>query len=129
MRVLFGVVFALMIYGNAFAEMVYVSVDTANVRITPQIMETNISMHVPQNYPLKVLRTLGDFIEVRDFADSEGWIHQSMVEEGQAVTVVVPKANMRKGPGTDQPIIFKVEQGVAFRVVQEKGDWIEVDKG
>ena len=126
MRVLLSVVFALMFYGNALAGMVYINVDMANIRITPQLMETNISMQVPKNYPLQVLRTSGDFLEVQDFAASVGWIHQSMVQEGQAVVVTIPKGNIRKGPGTDQPIIFKAMQGVAFRVVQKKGDWVEV---
>ena len=43
-----------------------------------------------------------------------------------AVIVKVKSANIRKGPGADQPALFTADKGVPFLVVGKKGSWLKV---
>jgi SH3-like domain-containing protein len=127
MRIFLGAVLALLLSaGSVWADMVVVRVNMANIRLTPQLVKSNVILRAPRNYPLEVRGTSGEFLEVADFQETTGWVHNSVVQEGRAVVVSVPKVNIRKGPGKDAPVVVKADRGVAFKVKQEKEGWLEV---
>jgi len=43
-------------------------------------------------------------------------------------TVIVKKdrCNIRSGPSTNDDIVFRAEKGVPLRVLQRKGEWLQV---
>jgi len=44
--------------------------------------------------------------------------------------VVITKQNgvqLRAGPGTDQPVLVKIDKGVPFKVLKREGRWIQVE--
>jgi SH3-like domain-containing protein len=34
---------------------------------------------------------------------------------------------LRAGPGTDQPVLVKIDKGVPFKVLKREGRWIQVE--
>lgn len=42
------------------------------------------------------------------------------------VSVKGSKANMRSGPGTQNPVLWELKQGYPLRVVRRQGGWLEV---
>ena len=76
---------SLVIVSGAFcAEYVSVKGDNVNVR-TGAGTNYEVSMELFQGYPLKVISTQGEWLKIVDFENDSGWIHQSLVTEGDTV--------------------------------------------
>ncbi|MFQ5849363.1 MAG: SH3 domain-containing protein [Candidatus Binatia bacterium] len=115
------------------AEMVRVKVRMANLRSGPGTHFEKV-WKVPRNYPFRVLKREGRWLKVRDFEGFEDWIYGPLTDHKPAVVVKVKRANIRKGPGTNYPVVFQTDWGVPFRVLKKKGKWLKVrhddgDKG
>jgi SH3-like domain-containing protein len=44
----------------------------------------------------------------------------------KCVIVKNDRCNVRSGPGTENDILFTVDKGVPFKVLDKKGDWLHV---
>jgi len=112
---------------SCLAATVTVETHTANIRNLPPSRPGSFTvLEVPKYYPLSVQKSEGNYCKVSDFRSHEGWIKKSLVGPAPGVVVKVNSANVRKGPGEDYPIVFRALEGVAFKVLGEKGDWVEV---
>ena len=81
---------------------------------------------MPHYYPLYVLAAKGDYYRTQDFRKRVGWVEKSQVDTTRTAVVSAKEANVRKGPGTDHPVVFRAYAGVTFKVLAEKGNWLEV---
>jgi SH3-like domain-containing protein len=109
----------------AAAERLSVNTDTANIRTGPDTNDAVI-WQVEKYHPLTVIQKQGDWCLFEDFEGDRGWIHASLLSDVKTVIVTNDKCNVRSGPGTDNDIRFTVDRGVPFKVLNEKGDWIQV---
>jgi SH3-like domain-containing protein len=108
------------------AESVTVINDGVNIRTGPGI-KYPIYMEVFKGYPLKVLKRDGEWLEVADVDNDKGWIFTALTRKGDTVIVDAKQsANMRSGPGTDNPIIANVQRGVVMEHLDTKGDWYKL---
>lgn len=108
------------------AEYLSVTTDNANVRTGPG---TNYpaSMELFLGYPLKVLKTQGEWYKITDFENDTGWIHKSIVKKNNSVIVNAQKSlNMRSGSSTKNSIVADVERGVVLTKLEKKGKWTKV---
>ncbi len=106
----------------------YVSVvgDNVNVR-TGAGTNYEVSMELFQGYPLKVLETQGEWLKVVDFENDSGWIHQSLVSDGDTVIVNGNKSvNMRAEPSTNSSIVATVDRGVVMTRLETQGKWAKL---
>lgn len=126
MRWISFLVFWLFLAGLASAEMVSVSVDSANIRSMPGLEGSLVILQAPLYYPLLVNEDKGEFLRVEDYLGREGWIAKSVVDPTAGVVVKVPRANVRSGPGTNTSILFAASQGVTFQVLEDRGKWLKV---
>ena len=126
MRLLTVTLITFFCWGVSHAETKSVDVYSANLRSSPSTTASYVVLQVPKNYPLMVLESTEEFYKVSDFVDRTGWIHKSIVGDSAGVVVVKKIVNLRKGPGIDHEITCKVEKGVAFEVIKEQEDWLEV---
>jgi SH3-like domain-containing protein len=115
------------------AQRLTVSASDANIRSGPGT-NYDIIWKVNKYYPIKVIKKEGSWIRFVDFEGDEGWIYSSLVRKIPSVITIKEDCNIRSGPGTNYPIVFKAEKGVAFKILNRKGDWIHVqhadgDKG
>lgn len=106
----------------------YVSVkgDNINVRTGPGT-DNQVSMELFQGYPLQVLDTKGDWLRVTDYEQDKGWIHKSLVVDGNTVIVNGTKSvNMRSEPSTTSSIIATVDRGVVLTKLESRGKWLKL---
>ena len=115
------------------AERLSVSVPTANIR-SGSGTEYEILWKVEKYHPLSILKKSGSWYYFVDFERDEGWIHKSVVSNIPSVITKKDECNIRSGPGIRFDIVFKVEKGVPFKVINRKDGWIHIlhadgDKG
>ena len=129
-------VFVLSFCGTAMAERLAVSAPIANIRSGPGTDGYDILWKAEKYYPIEVLEKKGDWIKFKDFEGDRGWIHTSLVGDIPSVITNRENCNFRSGPGTGDgyTILFTLEKGVPFKILEKKGDWLYVqhadgDKG
>jgi SH3-like domain-containing protein len=89
--------------------------------------DNEILFQAEKYYPLKILRKKGNWYEIEDYEGDVGWIHKSLVSKIETVITTEPINNVRSGPSIKNPIVFKTERGVPFKVLKRKGNWINVE--
>ncbi len=109
----------------AGAERIAVTAETANIRSGPGAKHDQL-WQVEKFHPLLVQEKKEDWYRVKDFEGDEGWIHNSLVGKIDTVIVKSNQCNIRKGPGTQFDILFPVDKGIPFKVIQRKDKWIEI---
>ena len=126
MRIFVAFFLVFFIGGIANAEILAVSVHKARIVSNPSTTRSYVVLDAPRFYPLSVREEENGYLKVRDFEGRKGWIKKNLLNNNKAVVVDVERVNVRSGPGTNFPIVFKAYRGVAFKVVGSKGDWLEV---
>jgi SH3-like domain-containing protein len=126
MRLFLGTILIFFMWGIASAETISVAVQSASLLSSPSDNRSMVVLQMPEHYPLTILEDTKDFYYVSDFVGRTGWIHKSDVSESKGVVVINRIANLRKGPGTDHEIAFQAEQGVAFKIIGQQEDWLNV---
>ncbi len=109
----------------AIAEEIYVEGSKARMRSGPAT-KYEVLWEAPKYTPLEYLAKYKDWYVVRDREGDVAWVSNQVIGKGKAAIVTNTKANIRKGPGTNNPIAFSVEEGYVFRVLKKKGDWYNV---
>lgn len=107
------------------AELVRVKVKLANVRTGPGINYKK-KWTAPRNYPYRVLKRTRGWIQVRDYEGFRDWIHKKLTDKKPAIIVNTKSANIYKGPGKKQPILFTSDRGVPYRVLSRQGKWLKI---
>ena len=111
--------------GTAFAERMAINVPKANIRSGPG-NQYDIIWNCEKFYPVQVVNKSGEWYRFKDFEGDEGWIHNSILDNTATVITKNEKCNIRSGPGTEFDIVFTVEKGVPFKVLEKKGQWIHI---
>ncbi|MEW6076993.1 MAG: SH3 domain-containing protein [Thermodesulfobacteriota bacterium] len=106
-------------------ERLAVSAPTANIRNGPGT-NFDVIWQVEQYYPVTILEKKDNWYKVQDFEGDIGWLHQSLLDKTATVIVKNENTNVRSAPGTDSPVIFRVNKGVPFKCLQTQGDWIYI---
>lgn len=115
------------LFTSAFgAEYVSVKGDNVNVR-TGAGTNYEVSMELFKGYPLKVVTTQGDWLKIVDYENDSGWIHKSLVTDGNTVIVNGNKnVNMRTDPSTNSQVVALVDRGVVLTRLDTKGKWVKL---
>lgn len=117
----------------AAAERMAAKKDISNIRSGPGT-DYDVLWQIERYHPVLVVEKRGVWCRFKDFEGDEGWIHAALLGKTRTVIVRVRRCNVRSGPGTDNDIVFTVDRGIPFKVLQKKGRWFEVqhadgDKG
>jgi len=107
------------------AESIYVEKDNARFRSGPGT-NYQILWESPRYTPLEYLAKYKDWYAVRDHDGDVAWVSDQVIKKGEAAIVTYKKANIRKGPGTNTRIIFFVEKGYLFKVIDKKNGWLKI---
>ena len=116
----------MLLAGTASAERLAVSAPVANIRSGPGTNHT-VLWKVEKYFPIRVIEKSGEWYHFEDFEGDKGWVHQSLVSKISAVVTKNDACNIRSGPGTNNKIIFTVEKGIPFKVLERKGSWIHIE--
>jgi SH3-like domain-containing protein len=107
------------------AERVAVSVNEANIRSGPG-PDYAVLWKVEKYHPLEVIEFAGVWLHFRDYERDSGWIHRSLVDRTPAVITKQNGCQLRAGPGSEQPVLIKIDKGIPFKVLKREGRWINV---
>ncbi|MDM8544182.1 SH3 domain-containing protein [Desulfococcaceae bacterium HSG9] len=118
-------VLSVLMAGVALAERMAVSVPKANVRLGPG-EKYDIIWNIEKYHPLEIVKKTKKWYRFRDFEGDEGWIFKNLLDKTDTVITFKKKCNVRSGPGTKFKIAFTVAKGIPFKVLQRKGDWIQI---
>ena len=116
----------MLLAGTASAERLAVSAPVANIRSGPGTNH-NVLWKVEKYFPIRIIEQSGEWYHFEDFEGDKGWVHKSLVSKISAVITKNDACNIRSGPGTDSKIIFTVEKGIPFKVLESKGSWIRIE--
>jgi SH3-like domain-containing protein len=108
------------------AERMAVSANDANIRSGPGPNQ-DVLWKVEKYYPIEVIETSGVWLRFKDYEGDSGWIHKSLVDKTLTVVTKQNGCQLRAGPGTEQPVLIKIDKGIPFKVLKREGRWIQVE--
>jgi SH3-like domain-containing protein len=134
-RALFAIVCFLLLLAQtvAAAEMVSIAGDDINMRSGPGTNH-QILWKIDSGFPLEIVSTRGEWLQVRDFENSTGWVHRKTTQKKPHMIVKANKGsdqqiNVRSEPSTESAIVAKASYGVVFETLEKKDGWVKVAHG
>jgi SH3-like domain-containing protein len=108
------------------AERMAVSATDANIRSGPGANQ-EVLWKVEKFYPIEVIETSGVWLRFKDYEGDSGWIHKTLVDKTPTVVTKQNGCQLRAGPGTEQPVLIKIDKGIPFKMLKREGRWIQVE--
>jgi SH3-like domain-containing protein len=118
---------------SVWARMVAIKNDDVNMRSGPSL-DKEITWKLGVGFPLKIVKASGDWIKVKDFEGTVGWVHKDVVDRSGHMIVKAQKKNkgkinIRKKPDTKSKVVAKAYYGVVFKTLEQKRGWVKVQHG
>ena len=127
-KAMLAITLVLLIFpGVVFAqERLSLTAGIANIRSGPGT-EYDVLWQVEQYHPFIIIEKKGDWYKIKDFENDEAWLYKSLIGKIEAVITIKEKCNIRSKPDTKSQVLFTVEKGVPFRVLERKENWIKIE--
>lgn len=109
-----------------FAESMSVAFSGADIRTAPSAAASKVIFTASRYYPLEVLSSEKEYYRVKDFRGRSGYIHKSLLSKVETVVVTADKANVRQGPGVDNPVIYQLSSGSSAKFLGKVDGWLEI---
>lgn len=98
----------------------------ANLRSGPGT-NYEVLWQVEQYHPFIIVEKKGNWYKIKDFENDVAWLHNSLLGNIKSVITIKDKCNVRAKPVTGSSILFTVEKGVPFKILEQKGNWIKIE--
>jgi len=79
-----------------------------------------------QGYPVEVVVTLDAWLKVRDASGELAWIEAKNLSTQRSVMVKVARAEVRRAPDENAPVLLIVEQDGLLEVIETADNWAQV---
>lgn len=79
-----------------------------------------------QGYPVEIIVSLEGWYKVRDATGSIAWVEAKDLSPRKMVMVKVARADVRKAPEENAPIVFRADQDVLLEVLDMADNWAHV---
>jgi SH3-like domain-containing protein len=79
-----------------------------------------------QGYPVEIVVSLEGWYKVRDAAGGLAWLEAKELSTRRTVMVKVARADIRKSPDENAPIVFRADQDVLLDVLETVDNWARV---
>ena len=113
--------------GFVFAqERLSLTAGIANIRSGPGT-EYDVLLQVEQYHPFTIIEKKGDWYKIKDFENDVAWLNKSLLGKIEGVITIKDKCNIRSKPDTKSQVLFTVEKGVPFKVLERKENWINIE--
>ena len=113
--------------GFVFAqERLSVSAGIANIRSGPGT-KYDVLWQGEQYHPFTIIEKQEDWYKIKDFENDVAWLHKSLLDKTEGVITKKEQCNIRSKPDTKSQIMFTVEKGVPFKVLERKKNWIKIE--
>lgn len=89
---------------------------------------------IGSGFPVETVSTKGEWLQVKDFEGSTGWVKKSMTRNTPHMIVKANKGtteqiNVRSEPNNKAKVVAKAHYGVVFKTLEKKGGWVKVEHG
>ncbi|MFA5906624.1 MAG: SH3 domain-containing protein, partial [Desulfobacula sp.] len=88
--------------------------------------EEKTAWQVEQYHPFIVIEKKGNWYKVKDYENDVAWLHSSLLGKVDSVITIKDKTNIRTKPDAKSSVMFTVDKGVPFKVLERKGNWIKI---
>jgi SH3-like domain-containing protein len=116
----------LIVTGAEAAQRLAVTAATANIRSGPGT-QYDVLWQVEKYYPILLIDKSDPWYQFKDFENDTGWVHKSLVGDVETVITKKDLCNIRSGPGTGDKILFTVNKGIPFKVLEHKEHWLRIE--
>lgn len=107
------------------ADFVSITGNTVNVRKQPNT-RSEVAWELSKGYPLQIEQRQGQWLKVRDFEESLGWVFSPLTGKTPHRVVTARIANLRAGPGQGHKVVGKLDQHEVVRTLGKQDDWAQV---
>jgi len=103
-----------------------VNVGIANMRSGPGT-KYDVLWQVEQYHPVRIVEKKGEWVKIKDFENDVAWLHKSLLDKTTSVVTIKNKCNVRSKPNKGSSVMYTVERGVPFKVLDRKENWIKIE--
>ncbi|WP_409519460.1 SH3 domain-containing protein [Pulveribacter sp.] len=114
--------------GAQAREFVSIKGNVVNVREKPTTRSDTL-WELSSGYPLQVRERRGQWLRVRDYEATLGWVFAPLTTKTPHRVVTARTANLRAKPGTNSRVVGKLEQNEIVRTLESQGTWTKVRRG
>ncbi|MBV5317300.1 MAG: SH3 domain-containing protein [Desulfobulbaceae bacterium] len=120
--------------GLALAEMVSIASEDINMRSGPSTQK-EVLWKVGTGFPVEIVKSEGEWIQVRDFEGSTGWVKKNTTQKTPHMIVKANKGtnkqiDVRSEPNTTKgKVVARANYGVVFKALEKKSGWVKVEHG
>ncbi len=130
MKITLFSIFICMLAVPVYAEMVSIKGEDVNLRNGPG-KNYSVEWKYGKGFPVKVVKKQKDWVKITDFEGESGWVFHTLVEKKRNIIINTGKNNnikvaIRATPEVNAPSIAFAFHGVIFTLVQQQGNWLEV---
>ncbi|MDR3067740.1 MULTISPECIES: SH3 domain-containing protein [Comamonas] len=108
-------------------EFVSIKGKTVNVREQPNTRSATL-WELSRGYPLQVTQRKGQWLRVKDYESTLGWVHAPLTSKSPHMVVTARTANLRSGPGLKHNRVGKLEQHEVLQTLKKQGSWAQVQR-
>ncbi|QIL83844.1 SH3 domain-containing protein [Diaphorobacter sp. HDW4A] len=106
-------------------EFVSIKGKTVNVREQPNTRSATL-WELGSGYPLQVQQRKGQWLKVRDYEATLGWVHAPLTNKTPHRIVTARSANLRATPSGNGKIVSKLPRHEVVQTVKNSGTWVQV---
>ena len=103
--------------------------DEVNVRTGPGPRYPVEWVFVRRHMPVEIIEEFDTWRQIRDWQETVGWVHQSMLSGRRTIIVTGEVQTLRREASTESPADARAEAGVVGRLAECEGDWCRVEIG
>ena len=133
-RAFISLAFSLLLFAQSVAaEMVSIAGEDINMHSGPGTTY-GLLWTIGSGFPVEIVSSKGEWLQVKDFEGSTGWVHKKATQKTPHMIVKANKGtdqqiNVRSEPSTKGRIVAKANYGVVFKTLEKKGGWVKVEHG
>ena len=105
--------------------MISVANEKINLRAKPDT-NSNVLWEYGKGFPLRIIKTKGNWYKVVDFENDRGWVYKKLVGKQPHMVVKKKLVNIRSGPGAKYKLVGKANYGVVFKTLEQRPGWAKV---
>lgn len=124
-RLLLGASLIGLAVSPTFAETVLVKANTLSLRKEPDTSSKRLQT-LRTHEPVRVLARRGEWARVEATTSNEGWVLKSYLTRTPFVSIDVESANLRRGPGTNYEVLWRVGRNFPLYVLDRSNGWLHV---
>lgn len=96
-----------------------------NVREQPA-PKANVAWELVNGYPVQVVQRKGQWLKVKDFESTLGWVQKTQTAKVPHLLVKVRVANLRSQPSPQGKVVGKLEKYDIVKTLEKKKGWAKV---